>query len=712
VLVEGRNCWRIARADRAAFLIDGDAYFAAFRHAVSRARHSVVIIGWDIDSRVRLARGGPGREREETQDGLPAILLPFLNAVLERRPELRIYALAWDFSVIFTLERETLPSYRFALNAHPRLAFQLDNAHPVSASHHQKLVIVDDALAFAGGMDLTIRRWDTPTHDVHNPERVDPDGVPYPPMHDVHMVVDGAAAAALGEIARARWLAATGHRLPPSAGPHAPDLWPDAVVPDARAAPIGIARTMPPWADAPAVREVATQILDAIAAAQRWIYIENQYLTSAEVGAALARRLDEPDGPEIVAVLPREEHGWLEQHSMGVIRAQLVRRLLAADRHGRLRLVHPVVPELGHTCVNVHAKVMVVDERIARVGSANLSNRSLGVDTECDLTLDADLDPRLAPVVAGLRNRLLAEHLAVEPQTVADTLAARGSLIATIEALGTGPRTLAPVPHPGAPDEAALQALNLAVMDGLVCDPERPAPDQLLGLLVPESLRRPVRRRLTRWTVAIVAVLALVLIWRLTPIRSLLDAERLAALGRSLRGHPAAPFLVLLGYVAGGLLFFPITLLLTATALVFPPGAAIGYCLSGTLASAASTYGVGRLVERFRPGWSQGPRLRRIRAQLQRRGIIAVVAARMIPVGNFSLINIAAGALEIRFRDYMLGNAIGVLPGVLALTVLADRLGSTLRRPQAANLLVLLAVAIALLGVLAWLKRRLRGRAR
>jgi phospholipase D1/2 len=705
VLVAGRNCWRIATADRAAFLIDGDAYFAAFRHAVSRARHTVVIVGWDIDSRVRL-----GRVPHDPTE-LPDTLLPFLNAVLERRPELRVYALAWDFSVIFTLERETLPSYRFAWNAHPRLSFKLDDAHPVSASHHQKLVIVDDALAFAGGMDLTIRRWDTPAHDAHHPERVDPDGVPYPPMHDVHMVVDGAAAAALGEIARARWLAATGHTIPPSGAP-GDDLWPGAIAPDARAAPIGIARTMSAWEETPAVREVATLTLDAIAAARRWLYIENQYLTSAEAGAALARRLAEPDGPEIVVVLPREEHGWLEQHSMGIIRAQVLRRLLAADRHGRLRLLHPIVPNLGQACVNVHAKVMVVDDWLARVGSANLSNRSMGVDTECDLVLDATLDPGLAPSIAGLRNRLLGEHLAAPPQVVADTLAARGSLLATVAALGGGPRTLAPLPAPPAADEAALQALNLAVMDGLVCDPERPAPDQLLGLLVPESLRRPAHRSLTRWAAAIVAVMVLALVWRLTPIRTLLDADRLASFGSRLRGHPAAPLWVLLGYLAGGLLFFPITLMLTATALIFEPGAAIGYCMGGTLVAAAATYGLGRLIGRFRPGWARGPRLRRIRDQLHRRGIAAVVAARMIPVGNFSLINIAAGALEIGFRDYMIGNAIGILPGVLALTVFADRLGSTLRRPHAANFIVLAVVALGLLLLLSRLRRRLAGRRR
>jgi phosphatidylserine/phosphatidylglycerophosphate/cardiolipin synthase-like enzyme/uncharacterized membrane protein YdjX (TVP38/TMEM64 family) len=705
VLVAGKNCWRIAQADRAAFLIDGDAYFAAFRHAVSRARHNVMIVGWDIDSRVRLGRS-PANGGE-----LPPTLLPFLNAVLERQPGLRVYALAWDFSVIFTLEREKLPSYRFAWNAHPRLSFKMDDAHPVSASHHQKLVIVDDAVAFAGGMDLTIRRWDTPAHDAHNADRVDPDGAPYPPMHDVHMVVDGAAAAALGEVARARWATATGQTIPMS-GAAAADLWPDAIVPDVRDAPIGIARTKAAWRDAPTVREIAALTVDAIAAARRWIYIENQYLTSAEAGAAVARRLAEPEGPEIVVVLPREEHGWLEQRSMGVVRAQLVRRLLAADRYGRLRLLHPVVPEMGRGCVNVHAKVMVIDDRLARVGSANLSNRSMGVDTECDLVLDADLEPGLGPAIAALRSRLLGEHLAVEPQVVADTLAARGSLIATITALGTGPRTLAPVPPPPEADEAAIRALNLAVMDGLVCDPERPAPDQLLALLVPESARRPAHRSLTRWVAAIVSVLALVLIWRLTPIRSLLDAERLAAFGRSLRALPAAPVWVLLGYLVGGLLFFPITLMLTATALVFPPAAAIGYCLGGTLAAAAATFGVGRIVGRLRPGWAKGPRLRRIRAQLQRRGIAAVVAARMIPVGNFSLINIVAGALEIRFRDYMIGNAIGVLPGVLALTMFADRLGSTLRQPHAVNIALLAAVALGLLAILSALRRRLAARRR
>ena len=133
--------------------------------------------------------------------------------MLSRRPTLRVFALAWNFSVLFALERESLPAYRFAWNAHPRLSFHLDDAHPFSASHHQKIVVVDDALAFAGGLDLTIRRWDTSDHRLDNPQRVDPAGKPYRPFHDVQAVVDGAAARALGGIARARWMCATGERI-------------------------------------------------------------------------------------------------------------------------------------------------------------------------------------------------------------------------------------------------------------------------------------------------------------------------------------------------------------------------------------------------------------------------------------------------------------------------------------------------------------------
>ena len=98
--------------------------------------------------------------------------------------------------------------------------------------------------------------------------------------------------------------------------------------------------------------------------------------------------------------------------------------------------------------------------------------------------------------------------------------------------------------------------------------------------------------------------------------------------------------------------------------------------------------------------------------QLQRRGTLAVIAARLLPVGNFSLINIIAGALGIPFGKYMLGNAIGLLPGVLALTIFADRLGAALRKPQARNFIVLAVVAVILSALMWSLRRRMAARRR
>lgn len=646
---------------------------------------------------------------------MPAHLLGFLNAVLKSRPELRAHVLCWDFSMIYTFEREKLPTYRFAWDGHERLRFRLDGVHPVAASHHQKIVVVDDEIAFAGGLDLTIRRWDTPAHRFRDPLRVDPSGVTYAPMHDVQMIVEGPAARALGDLVRARWLAATGERLPAPPPPPPADasfggtLWPANLAPDIEATPIGIARTQPALATAgnhsdDDVKEVLRLTLASIAAAKRWIYVESQYLTSSEVADALAESLKAAVGPEIVVVLPREECGWLERSTMGVLRARVIRQLRAVDVHDRLRLYYPVIPGLSSGCINVHSKIMVVDDELARVGSANLSNRSMGLDTECDLAIEANGDRRIAAGVALLRDRLLAEHLGCQPDHVARQIEKHASLIGAIESLSGGERTLQPIVLPS---EEQPRGFDVALLDGLVCDPERPAPDAFINRVVPRDLRRPLGRSLLRFAIAIVVVGAIAAVWRWSPLREYLDVHELMALSHRVRAHEAAPLIVLGGYLAGGLLLFPITLLLTATALVFPPGTSIVYSLLGTMASAATTYGIGRLLGRHPPAWMLRPRVSKVRRQLSKRGLLAMIACRLLPVGNFTLINIVAGAVPVRFKDFMAGNALGVLPGILGLSIFADRLGSTFRNPTPLNVAVLAAVMLVIVAAIEWLRRRI-----
>jgi phospholipase D1/2 len=190
---------------------------------------------------------------------------------------------------------------------------------------------------------------------------------------------------------------------------------------------------------------------------------------------------------------------------------------------------------------------------------------------------------------------------------------------------------------------------------------------------MPTAVTRPRPSPATLGAIVGVA-LALAALWRFTPLGSLLDPHALAAAGARLRASPAAPVLVIAAYVVGALVLFPITPLLVATALIFEPGRGLALGLAGALASATLTYGLGRLVGRRRPRWLEGPRFTRLRARLQRRGVLTMAAVRLVPAGNFTLSNVAAGALGIPLRHYLLGNLLGMLPSLLAVTLLADHL--------------------------------------
>ncbi len=122
LLERGRNCDAIRHADGFTTLVDGAAYFPTLRAALRRARHTVFILGWDVDSRMQLAP-------DSADDGLPDTLAPFLHTLATARHNLRIYMLAWDFAMIYALERDWPPVYRAAWRAHRGIRFRLDDPH-------------------------------------------------------------------------------------------------------------------------------------------------------------------------------------------------------------------------------------------------------------------------------------------------------------------------------------------------------------------------------------------------------------------------------------------------------------------------------------------------------------------------------------------------------------------------------------------------------
>lgn len=437
ILAPGRNCWRLETADRLAVAVDGADYYAALGDALRQARESVMIVGWDVNADVELWRDGRRR-------AVPSRLGELLRHRLDERPGLEVRVLAWDLSFVFAFERRLIPLLTSPWNGHPRLDVRFDSEHPAAASHHQKFVVIDDALAFAGGIDLSADRWDTSEHRPEDPRRAKPTGTLFSPLHDLQMAVAGDTAQALGELGRERWLRATGERLEPPRERR--PIWPSRLGVGLEGVEVGIARTLPAYGDHEEVREIEQLLLDGIAAARRSIYFESQYLSSSRLAEALAARLAEPAGPDVVAIVPRAAAGWLESTTMDVCRARHLESLRAADDHQRLRVYVPVLGDPDDTDVYVHSKLAIFDDDLLRIGSANLSNRSLGFDTELDLAVEAGGDPRVRRFIAGLRDRLLGEHLGVDPETVAARHAERGSLTAAVESLteerGGGGRTL------------------------------------------------------------------------------------------------------------------------------------------------------------------------------------------------------------------------------------------------------------------------------
>lgn len=438
ILQPGRNCWAIAPASRASVLIDGENYFHALYQALRKARRSILIVGWDFDGRVRLCPG----------DGDCPAIGPLLRDLVEKNPELEVHILIWSVAVIHASSAPEELIVTQEWQKHPRIHLCLDSEHPIYAAHHQKIVCIDEQLAFSGGMDLTVERWDSCSHRNHDPLRViEPGGQPYEAVHDVQILVEGEAAARLGEVIRERWQRFNGR--PPKAATVDHDVWPDDLPPDFTDAEVGIARTLPRWATFPEVKEVDALTVDAILAAHTLIYIENQYLTSPRVAKLLAKRLSQPKGPDVLIVVSQKYYGGLERFIMGRNRQRVIRRLRRADRYGRLHVLCPVLQDGDEQCaIKVHSKLMIVDDIFLRVGSANLNNRSMGLDTECDVAIEGR-EPRIQKQIERLRERLLAEHVGATADEVRESLISHRSMLSGLDALNNGERRLLDLMHLG-----------------------------------------------------------------------------------------------------------------------------------------------------------------------------------------------------------------------------------------------------------------------
>jgi len=225
----------------------------------------------------------------------------------------------------------------------------------------------------------------------------------------------------------------------------------------------------------------------------------------------------------------------------------------------------------------------------------------------------------------------------------------------------------------------------------------------------PRTSLEQARRRLLTWAVVLGLLTALALAWTAAPLDRLLDPHTVLTTLASFRARPAAPWIVLGGFVAGGLLALPMTLMVVLAVAAFGPFAGFFYALGGATLSGTISFGIGRALGRRHVEQLAGTRLHALSARLGRAGITGIAALRMLPVAHFTVASLVAGASHLRLRDFIAGTIIGMAPGVAAIAVFFHGVSAAARQPSPIHLLWLAAVSLGILGVmltLRWLLRR------
>lgn len=439
VLEEGVTCWTLSSVEQASVLVDAEAYYTSFCNAALAARRYIYISGWQFDTQARLLRPDP-----EQPPAYPVELVPFLNYLCERNADLCVYITAWDYSVVYALEREWLQKLKFDFQSHARVHFEFLDHPEAGGCHHQKLAIIDGEVAFLGGLDLCDARWDTRRHEKGDPRRSDVHRSPYKPFHDIQVALRGPAVEPLERLFVEGWRRACGAEprlgrassaaAPAQAGLRSVELR-EVDLQELSAGlglPLGsrrVAVCRTEWGDGehPAACEIQALLERAIMAAERLIYIETQYFTSRALAQVLYRRLADTQRSklELVLVMPAGADSPKEDFVLGN-RQRAIRRFIAdaAHYHGhqfRLLMSSESTDDEPCPATFIHSKVLIVDDEFVTIGSANFTNRSMRVDREVNVAWEARLEEpadaaRLAADIRRLRASLLSEHAGLDDE--------------------------------------------------------------------------------------------------------------------------------------------------------------------------------------------------------------------------------------------------------------------------------------------------------
>ncbi|WP_394223766.1 VTT domain-containing protein [Alteromonas gracilis] len=693
----GQNCWVASKARFSTPLIDCANYYKALHSAIVKARHSIFIVGWDIDSRIRLLRGD-----DEANSEAPSVISDLLKWKAEQNPDIKIYLLRWDSSLAFFAQREMWAKEVWEEKTPDNVETELDDTIPMGGSQHQKIVVIDDELVFSGGMDVSTNRWDTRDHPVLSDERNGPDGE-YGPLHDVQMVSSGPVVADFSKLVRWRWqrVAETSPvdiREDAHIDENAPlpDAWPEDFPPLFENVECALARTIPFMDEVEPAQEVRHMLLDLISEAESVIFIENQFTTRLEIAEALNKQLKEKPDLSVIIVSSYEPKGKFECEAFWASRIEFKSILEKGIEPERVKLTYSSIEDMQgrRAYKRIHSKVMTIDNKYLVIGSSNLSNRSMTLDTEIDTVLFGNNKENQA-CIEHVRNDLLAEHTGRDIDAMPEIFNSNNPVEALMHGQIAHGYILTEVN-----DEVFTEQSVKNVFRAL-SDPEEPliSVPTLDGAALPA--RNPRRRSIMILIgLAIIAVLGGLMFWASQSI-SWLSSESINAFLEKSRGTYFALPTVLLVYVVGGILFFPVTVLSLAVAAIFGPIWGPIYGMIGALMSSAITFGIGKFLGNAGLKKIGGPKVAAVDAKLKRSGIVGVAAIRMLPIAPFSLVNLVAGISSIGIFQFLIGTFLGMFPPMIAKGLVGDSIAQIWKNPSPETISYLVG-GIILWGVMIW----------
>lgn len=654
-------------------------------------------MGWDIDSRIRLLRGD-----DEANSEAPSVISDLLKWKAEQNPEINIYLLRWDSSLAFFAQREMWAKEVWEEKTPDNVQTELDDTIPMGGSQHQKIVVVDDELVFSGGMDVSTNRWDTRDHPVVSEERNGPDGE-YGPLHDVQMVSSGPVVADFAKLVRWRWQRVA-ENTPIDIREDAlidedapvPETWPDDYPPLFENVECALARTIPFMDEVEPAQEVRHMLLDLIGEAESVIYIENQFTTRQEIAEALNRQLKLKPNLSVIIVSSYEPKGKFECEAFWASRIEFKAILEKGIDPKRVKLTYSSIEDMQgrRAYKRIHSKVMTIDNKYLVIGSSNISNRSMTLDTEIDTVLFGNNKENQA-CIEQVRNDLLAEHT--------------GRNIEAMPAIFNEDLPVEALMH----DQIAHGYVLTEVRDEIftelsgtnmfraLSDPEEPliSVPTFDGAALPA--RNPKRRSIMiLMGLVIIAVLGGLMFWASQSI-PWLSSDSINAFLEKSRGTYFALPTVLLVYVVGGILFFPVTVLSLAVAAIFGPIWGPIYGMMGALMSSAIMFGIGKLSGNAGLKKLGGPKVAAVDEKLKRSGIVGVAAIRMLPIAPFSLVNLVAGISSIGIFQFLVGTFLGMFPPMIAKGLVGDSIAQIWQNPSPKTISYLVG-GIVLWGLMIW----------